>query len=75
MKNKWFEQLTEAQKTKLRGMGGSLEELIAFCKEEKLDLPDDVLGGVNGGVCMGFIPTIFDETDCEERFKCEDRYW
>lgn len=49
MENEWFEQLTEAQRTKLRGMGGSMEELAAFCKEENLDLPDDVLDAVSGG--------------------------
>lgn len=48
MENKWFEKLTEAQKTKLRGMGGNAEELIAFCKQERLELPDELLEAVSG---------------------------
>lgn len=49
MENKWFEQLTEVQKEKLRGMSGKAEELIAFCKEERLELPDELLEAVSGG--------------------------
>lgn len=49
MENEWFEKLTEAQKTKLRGIGGNAEELIAFCKEEKLPLPDELLENTSGG--------------------------
>ena len=49
MENKWFEKLTDAQKEKLRGLNGSSEDLIAFCKQEKLDLPDDLLDAVSGG--------------------------
>lgn len=60
MENEWFEQLTEAQKTKLRELGGSAEELIAFCKQEKLDLPDDVLDAVSGGATF--------EKWCEEEY-------
>ena len=69
MENEWFEQLTEAQKTQLRGMGGSMEELAAFCKEENLDLPDDVLDAVSGGYgCYGV---------CEFENSCEHSidYW
>ena len=54
MEKEWFNKLTEAQKTKLRGLNGTTEELIAFCKEEKLDLPEDVLDSVAGG--SGEIP-------------------
>ena len=60
MGKEWFEKLTDAQKTKLRGLDGSLEALTAFCKEEKLDLPDDVLEMVSGGYCGETIPNIFD---------------
>ena len=49
MENEWFEQLTDEQKVKLRGLDGDSEKLIAFCREEKIDLPDDVLDPVNGG--------------------------
>ena len=49
MEKEWFEKLTDEQKTKLRGMDGDTEKLIAFCKEEKLDLPDDLLEAVSGG--------------------------
>ena len=49
MENECFEQLTDAQKTKLRELGGNADELIAFCKQEKLDLPDEVLDAVSGG--------------------------
>lgn len=43
MEEEWFNKLTESQKTKLRSLSGKAEELIAFCKKEKLDLPDDLL--------------------------------
>ena len=36
MEKEWFEKLTDVQKTKLRELGGNAEDLIAFCKEEKL---------------------------------------
>ena len=49
MEKEWFEQLTDEQKAKLRGMEGDTEKLIAFCREEKLDLPDDLLDAVSGG--------------------------
>lgn len=49
MDKKWFDQLTEAQKEKLRGLNGSLEELAAFCEQEAIDLPDDVMDAVSGG--------------------------
>lgn len=50
MEKEWFEQLTDAQKAKLKAMGNATEEqLIAFCKQEKLDLPDDMLETVSGG--------------------------
>ena len=49
MEKEWFEKLTDEQKAKLRGMEGDTEKLIAFCREEKLDLPDDVLEAVSGG--------------------------
>ena len=48
MEKEWFEKLTEAQKTKLRGLRES-DELIAFCHQEHLELPDDLLDFVNGG--------------------------
>ena len=50
MDNEWFEQLTDSQKAKLLAMDGniSFEQLAAYCKEEKLPLPDDFLDGVNG---------------------------
>ena len=51
MEKEWFEKLTEAQKAKLRGLDGDADKLIAFCKEEKLDLPDDMLEGAAGGFC------------------------
>ena len=50
MQNEWINKLTEAQKEKLRGLIGSSDDMIAFCKEEKLDLPDDLLEGVAGGL-------------------------
>ena len=49
MENEWFSKLTEEQKAKLSKLEGGTEALIAFCKEEKLDLPDDVLDAVSGG--------------------------
>ena len=49
MEKEWFDQLTEAQKAKLNGLEGSAEALISFCREEKLDLPDDILEAVSGG--------------------------
>ena len=51
MEKEWFEKLTDAQKAKLRGLNGDAEKLIAFCREEKLDLPDDLLEAVSGGLC------------------------
>ena len=67
MEKEWFEKLTDAQKTKLRGLGGTAEELIAFCKEEKLDLPDDLLETVNGGgFCLD---------NCLSLGKPADLYW
>ena len=49
MEKEWFDQLTEVQKAKLRGLEDSTEALIAFCKEENLDMPDDLLESVSGG--------------------------
>ncbi len=51
MEKEWFEQLTDAQKAKLKAMDGNVtvEQLTAFCKEEKLPLPDDALEEVAGG--------------------------
>ena len=51
MEKKWFDQLTDAQKAKLKAMDGevTIDRLIAFCKEEKLPLPDDLLEGAAGG--------------------------
>ena len=49
MEKEWFEKLTETQKEKLRRMSGNAEELISFCKEENLELPDDLLEAVSGG--------------------------
>ena len=49
MENEWFEKLTDEQKAKLSRLEGGTEALIAFCKEEKLDLPDDLLEAVSGG--------------------------
>ena len=49
MEKEWFEKLTEAQKAKLRGLDGDADKLIAFCKEEKLGLPDDLLEAESGG--------------------------
>ena len=42
MEKEWFDQLTDAQKAKLKAMDGevTIDRLIAFCKEEKLDLID-----------------------------------
>ena len=54
MENEWFDQLTEAQKAKLLGLDGDAEKLIAFCKEEKLDLPNDVLDAVSGGIIQPY---------------------
>ena len=54
MEKEWFEKLTDAQKAKLRGLNGDAEKLIAFCREEKLDLPDDLLEAVSGGFCQNF---------------------
>ena len=41
MEKEWFDQLTDAQKAKLKAMDGevTIDRLIAFCKEEKLPLP------------------------------------
>ena len=56
MEKEWFEQLTDAQKAKLKAMDGNVtvDQLTAFCKEEKLPLPDDLLEGAAGGIgfCM-----------------------
>ena len=42
MEKELFDQLTEEQKAKLRGLDGdAADKLIAFYKEEKLDLLDD----------------------------------
>jgi hypothetical protein len=49
MENEWFSKLTEEQKAKLSKLEGGTEALIAFCREEKLDLPDDLLEVVSGG--------------------------
>ena len=49
MEKEWFEKLTDEQKAKLCGMDGDTEKLIAFCRAEKLDLPDDLLEAVSGG--------------------------
>ena len=51
MEKEWVEQLTEAQKAKLKAMDGNItvEQLAAFCREEKLPLPDDLLEGAAGG--------------------------
>ena len=53
MEKEWFEKLTDEQKAKLRGLDGDADKLIAFCKEEKLDLPDDLLEAVSGGMPIG----------------------
>jgi hypothetical protein len=50
MEKAWLDKLTDAQKEKLRAINGNAEELITFCKEEKLDLPDDMLEGISGGL-------------------------
>ena len=44
--------MTDAQKAKLKAMDGdvTIDRLIAFCKEEKLPLPDDLLEGAAGGI-------------------------
>ncbi|MBQ6504038.1 MAG: hypothetical protein IJI57_09030 [Flexilinea sp.] len=55
MEKEWFEKLTDVQKTKLRELGGNAEDLIAFCKEEKLELPDELLEAASGGLCGGFV--------------------
>ena len=54
MEKEWFDQLTDAQKAKLKAMDGdvTIDRLIAFCKEEKLPLPDDLLEGAAGGVIL-----------------------
>ncbi len=51
MDKEWFDQLTDAQKAKLLAMDGknTIEELTAFCEEEKLPLPDDFLDDISGG--------------------------
>ena len=51
MEKEWFDELTNAQKAKLKAMDGNVtfDQLIAFCKEENLPLPDDALEGVAGG--------------------------
>ncbi len=51
MEKEWFEQLTDAQKAKLKAMDGNItvETLTAFCRDEKLPLPDDLLEGASGG--------------------------
>ena len=68
MEKEWFDNLTDAQKGKLRGLDGSAEALINFCREEKLDLPDDLLEGISGGYCGELIPTIFGEGDENRKF-------
>ena len=52
LEKEWFDQLTDAQKAKLKAMEGDLtvERLTAFCREEKLPLPDDLLEGAAGGI-------------------------
>ena len=54
MEKEWFDNLTDEQKTKLRELDGSSESIIAFCRQEKLDLPDDVLDAVAGGGIIVF---------------------
>ena len=49
MEKEWFSKLTEEQKEKLSQLEGGTDALITFCKEEKLDLPDDLLEAVSGG--------------------------
>ena len=49
MEKKWLEMLTDDQKEKLRGLSGNEDELIAFCKQENLSIPDDLLDSVSGG--------------------------
>ena len=50
MEKEWFSKLTEEQKAKLSGLESDTDALIAFCKEEKLDLPDELLEAVSGGL-------------------------
>ena len=69
MEEEWFNKLTEAQKTKLRSMDGKAEDLIAFCKEEKLDLPDDLMEAVSGGDGFG------GEVACWGYSGCDDKIW
>ena len=61
MENEWFDKLTEAQKAKLRGMSRNAEELIAFCKQERLELPDELLEAVSGGIYF------YDILQCNDR--------
>ena len=68
MEKEWLDNLTEAQKEKLRGLDGSAEALINFCREEKLDLPDDLLDGISGGYCGELIPTIFGDDGDNRKF-------
>lgn len=70
MEEEWFNKLTEAQKTKLRSMDGKAEDLIAFCKEEKLDLPDDLMEAVSGGEGYGGDVACFAFTGCSDKV-CE----
>ena len=58
MEKEWFDQLTDEQKAKLRELDGDTEKLIAFCREEKLDLPDDLLDAVAGGQTLRLLQQI-----------------
>ena len=63
MEKEWFDQLTDAQKAKLKAMDGNVtvEQLTVFCREEKLPLPDDMLEGAAGGfpsICHVDCPTF-----------------
>ena len=56
MDKNWFEQLTEDQKAKLLSMGENVtfDQLVVFCREEKLPLPDDLLDDISGGANFDF---------------------
>ena len=65
MEKEWFSKLTEEQKAKLSKLEGGTEALITFCKEEKLDLPDDLLDAVSGGDAL---------FGCLQLDTCPDNY-
>lgn len=49
-------ELTDEQKEKMKACK-TMEELLAFAKEENIELPDELLEAVSGGIQAGLITT------------------